>query len=162
APDRLLALEPWKQVPVRPPVNSREDPYFVLLFLWLRSASLLDKQPSGGGVAGSGAPHQITIGIGDLGKQVLQYLLSLGHVGWGGRWDHFLLDEEALSGISGSLSLDHVIGTTRNSPSVLQILKLVSGLEGGCAGLVELLDHPARLIEVFVHDTFRATPEFLT
>jgi hypothetical protein len=45
--------------------------------------------------------------------------------------DHLLFDKKALSGINGGLGLDHVV--RKNGPSILQILKLVSGLQRGGA-----------------------------
>src|SRR3954453_21864641 len=107
---------------------------------------LLDKYPSGGRIVRGGAPLQITVGVRNV-LEVSQHLVSLGQILWYVRWQHLLLDKSALSGISGGLSLDHVVWTNR--PSLLQVLKLVPGLERGGSALVELFDHPTRLIEAF-------------
>ena len=104
-------------------------------------------------------PHQVAIGIRNLRKEVSQHLRPLGQIRWHIRWQHLLFDEEALSGISGGLGLDHVVGPDRPSP--LQIPELVPGLVRGGAARVELLDHPTWLVEVLVDDALGATPDLL-
>ena len=98
-------------------------------------------------------PHSFII-------EILDNANEFGWVCWGRIPDDLFLDNPTLSRISRGPRFHHVVWMNRPGP--FQILELVSGLEWGCAALVELLDHSTRLIEVFVDDAFGTTPEFLT
>jgi hypothetical protein len=120
-------------------------------------ASLLDKDPSGGGIARCRAPHQITAGIRYI-LEVLLQLSSLGQILWRVRWGYLFFHKVALSGICGSSSFNHVVWP--KSPCVFQVRKLVFCLKRRRAALMELLDDPTRLIEVFVDDPLRYPVRF--
>ncbi len=123
---------------------------------------LLDKNPSWRRIVGRVAKYHVACSVLYSGiVEILDDPAELSPVCWGRVPDYLLLYQETLERISRSVNLDHVIGTPRNSPCPLQVLKLVSGLKWRGAALMELLDHPSGLVEVLVDDPFSATPEFL-
>jgi hypothetical protein len=106
--------------------------------------------------------HEISSHI--LNSACHEGLLNLSachYVCWGRTIKNDLLfDQKVLAGMNGGLRLDHVVRKDR--PGILQILKLVTGLEWRGATFVELLNHPTRLIEILVYNTLSAASEFLT
>ncbi len=73
--------------------------------------------------------------------------------------DHLFLYDPTLPGINRGLGLDHIV--RMNGTGTIQVLEFISGLKRAGPALVELLDHSARLIEIFVDDALSATPDFL-
>ncbi len=91
--------------------------------------------------------------------EVLFNLLACNYVCW--HWfigDYLFFYDPALSRIGGSLGLNHVI--RMNRPCLCQISELVSRLQRRCSALVEILNHPAGLIEVLIDDAFRTPSKF--